>query len=52
MLSFTGVTIGALLAVGIVALAGGYLWLSNQISNGFLISDLVDAAAVVFAIDL
>jgi signal transduction histidine kinase len=52
MLSYTGVTVGVVLIVGLVSLAAAYFWLSNQINNGLLISNLVDAAAVEFAFDL
>jgi signal transduction histidine kinase len=52
MLSYTGVTVGALLIVGVISLAAAYFWFSNQISNGLLISSLVDAAAAEFTLDL
>lgn len=52
MLSYTSVTVGVLLIVGLVSLAIAYFWFSNQISNGILISELMEAAAAEFSIDL
>ncbi len=48
MLSYTGVTVGALIVLEIVLIAGGYFWWSAQLQSGQLLTQMVEVAAGEF----
>jgi hypothetical protein len=52
MLSYTGVTIGAILVVGLFAAVVAYLWLDNQLKKTDLPYQLVEIAAAKYVIEL
>jgi signal transduction histidine kinase len=52
MLSYTGVTVGAILVVGLFAAGAAYIWLENQFQNTDLPYQLVEAAAADYVMAL
>lgn len=52
MLSYTSVTVIAILVVGLIALGVGYFWISNELKNGELPYQMLEAAATEYVIDL
>ncbi len=52
MLSYTGVTIGAILIVGLIAAVVAYIWLDNQLKKTDLPYQLVETAAAEYMLAL
>ncbi len=52
MLSYTGITLGAILVVGLFAAGAGYIWIANQLQNTDLPYQPVEAAAAEYMIEL
>ncbi len=52
MLSYTGVTVGAILVVGLIAFVAGYMWLSNLLQNTDFPYQVVEVAAAESVIEL
>ena len=52
MLSYTGVTVAAILVVGLFSAGAGYIWIANQLQNTDLPYLLVEAAAAEYVIEL